>query len=200
MVLLVSLCFDYEYFDQDRNVLRYFQGTKHHMLTYRKSDHLVVIGYADSDYAGCVDTRISTFGYIFLLAGESISWKSVKQYLIAASTMEAEFGACFKATLQANWLQNFILGLGLVDSISKPLRIYCDNTAAVFFPKNDKYSKGAKHMELKHFSVKEEVQKHKGTIEHISTKLMIADPLTKGLPPKIFFEHVERMSLINNNE
>ena len=155
------------------------------MLTYRKSDHLEVIGYTDSNYAGCVDTRKSTFGYVYLLAGGAISWKSVK-LVIAASTMEAEFVACFEATVQANWLQNFILGLGVIDNISKPLKIYCDNSATVFFSKNDKYSKGAKHMELKYFDVKEEVQKRRVSIEHISTNLMIADPLTKGLPPKLY--------------
>ena len=57
--------------------------------------------------------------------------------------------ACFEATVQGLWLRNFISGLGVVDSIAKPLRIQCDNTAAVFFSKNDKYSKGAKHIELK---------------------------------------------------
>ena len=79
--------------------------------------------------------------------------------------MEAEFVACFEATVQANWLRNFISGLGVVDSIFKPLKIYCDNSATVFFSKNDKYSKGAKHMELKYFAVKEEVQKR----NHVST-------------------------------
>ena len=97
-------------------------------------------------------------------------------------------------------MRNFFSGLGLVESIFKLLKIYCDNTATVFFSKNDKYSKGAKHMELKYFSVREEVQKHKVTIEHISTKLMIVDPLMKELPPKTFVEHVERMGLINSNE
>jgi hypothetical protein len=170
------------------------------MLTYRRSDQLEVIGYSDSDFAGCVDTRKSTFGYVYLLAGGSISWKSAKQSVIAASTMEAEFVACFEATVHANWLRNFILGLGLVDSIAKPLKIYCDNSAAVFFSKNDKYSKGAKHMELKYFAVKEEVQKHRVSIEHISTNLMIADPLTKGLPPKVFCGHVENMGIMAINE
>jgi len=118
------------------------------MLTYRKSDHLEVIGYTDSNFADCMNTRKSTFGYIYLLAGGTISWKSTKQYVIVASTMEAEFMACFEATIQANWLRNFI---------SKPLKINYDNFASIFFSKNNKYSKGAKHMELKYFVIKEKV-------------------------------------------
>jgi len=42
-----------------------------------------------------------------------------------------------------------------MNNIARPLRIYCDNFVAVFFSKNNKYSKGAKHIELKYFSVKE---------------------------------------------
>ena len=110
--------------------------------------------------------------------------------------MEAEFVACFEAMVQGLWLRKFISGLGIVDSIAKPLKIYCDNSAAVFFSKNDKYSKGAKHMEIKYFAVKEEVQKQTITIQHISTEMMIADPLTKRLPPKIFHEHVERIGIV----
>ena len=93
------------------------------MLTYRKSDHLEVIDYTDSDFAGCVDKRKSTFGYVYLLARGAISWKSAKHFVIAASTMEAAFVACFEATVQANWLRNIVSGLGVVDSISKPLKI-----------------------------------------------------------------------------
>ncbi|XP_048231321.1 secreted RxLR effector protein 161-like [Ricinus communis] len=124
------------------------------MLTYRRSKHLEVIGYSDSDFAGCVDTRKSTLGYIFLLAEGTISWKSVKQSVIVVSTMETEFVACFEATVHGIWLQNFILGLGIVESIARLLKIRCDNSAAVFFSKNDKYSKSAKHMEIKYFIVK----------------------------------------------
>ena len=156
-----------------KKVLRYLQGTKDHMLTYRRSDSLEIVGYSDSDYAGCVDSRKSTFGYIFLLAGGAVSWKSGKESIIATSTMEAEFVACFEATVHALWLQNFVLGLRIVDSIARPLRMYCDNSAVVFFSKNDKYSKGAKHMELKYLSVKEEVQKQKVSIEHIDTQSQI---------------------------
>ncbi|XP_052724118.1 secreted RxLR effector protein 161-like [Vigna angularis] len=183
-----------------KKVLRYLQGTKNHMFTYKRSNHLEVIGYTDSDFAGCIYTRKSTYGYLYLLARGAISWKSAKQSVIATSTMEAEFVACFEVTIQANWLRNFISGLGTVDSIAKPLKIYCDNSATVFFSKNDKYSKGAKHMELKYFVVKEEIQNHKVSIEHISTDFMISDPLTKGLPPKLFVDHVKNMGIMSTTE
>jgi len=84
---------------------------------------------------------------------EAISYASV----VLAYTMKAEFVACFETTIQANWMQNFILGLEIVDSIARLLKMYCDNSATVFFSKNNKYSKSAKHMELKYFVVKEEV-------------------------------------------
>ena len=61
-----------------KKVLRYLQRTKDFMLTYRHSDLLEVIGYADADYAGCADDLKSTSGYLFMLAGGAISWKSVK--------------------------------------------------------------------------------------------------------------------------
>ena len=168
------------------------------MLTYKRSDQLEVIGYSDADFAGCVDSRKSTSGFVFLLADWAISWKSVKQSITASSTMEAEFVACFEATSHALWLRNFISGLGVVDSIARPLRIYCDNTAAVFFSKNGKYSSGSKHMEIKYLVVRERVQKQQVSIVNLSTTLMVVDPLSKGLPPKTYKEHVKRMGLWRN--
>ncbi|XP_074314464.1 secreted RxLR effector protein 161-like [Silene latifolia] len=107
-----------------KKVLRYLKGTMNKMLTYRHTDQLEVIGYADSDFGGCVDSRKSTFGYVFALAGEAISWKSAKQTIIASSTMEAEFVACFEATIQALWLRNFLSGLSVMNSVARPLKIY----------------------------------------------------------------------------
>jgi hypothetical protein len=60
-----------------KKALRYLQGTKHVMLTYRKFDELKFVGYADADFAGG-DSRKSTSGYIFTLAGGAILWKSSK--------------------------------------------------------------------------------------------------------------------------
>ena len=46
--------------------------------------------------------------------------ESAKQSIIASSTMEVEFVACFEVTIHALWLQNFISGLGVVDTITRP--------------------------------------------------------------------------------
>lgn len=73
-----------------------------------------------------------------MMAGGAVSWRSAKQTLIATSTMEAEFISCFEATLHGGWLKSFISRLKIMDSISKPLRIYCDNSVAVFMAKNNK--------------------------------------------------------------
>ena len=62
-----------EHWKAAKRVLRYLKKTRDFMLTYRKSDHLEIIGYSDSDFEGCQDSRKSTSGYIYLLAGGAIS-------------------------------------------------------------------------------------------------------------------------------
>ena len=96
------------------------------MLMYRRTDNLEVIGYSNSDYVGYIDSQKSTSGYAFMLVGGAISWKSAKQTLTATSTMEVEFMSFFEATSHGVWLKSFIYGLRVVDSISMPLKIYCD--------------------------------------------------------------------------
>ena len=61
-----------------------------------------------------------------------------KQTLNATSTMEAKFIFCFEASSHGVWLKSFISGLRIVDSISRPLKLYCDNLAAIFMTKNNK--------------------------------------------------------------
>ena len=57
----------------------------------------------------------------------------MKQTLIATSTMEAEFVSCFEATSHGVCLKSFISSLIVFDSIERSLRLYCDNSAIVFF-------------------------------------------------------------------
>ena len=163
-----------------KKVIRYLQGTKDYMLMYRQTDNLDLVGYSDVDFTGCVDSRKSTYGYIFLMVDGAVSWRSVKQTLIATSTMEAEFVSCFEATSQGVWLKSFISGLRVMDSISRSLRIFCDNSVAVFLAENNKSGSQSKHIDIKYLAIREHVKEKKVIIEHISTELMIVDPLTKG--------------------
>ena len=112
--------------------------------------------------------------------------------------MAAEFVSYFEATTQGVWLKSFISGLRVMDSISRPLRIFCDNSAAVFLAKNNKSGSRSKHIDIKYLAIREYVKEKKVVIEHISTELMIADPLTKGMPPFKFKDHVERMRFVSS--
>ena len=179
-----------------KKVMRYLQGTKDYMLMYRQTDNLDLVVYFDADFVGGVDSRKSTSGYIFIMAGEAVSWRSVKQTLIATSTIEAEFVSCFEATSQYVWLKSFIYGLRVMDFISRPLRIFCDNSATVFLAKNNKSGSRSKHIDIKYLAIREHVKEKQVVIEHISTELMIADPLTKGMSPMKFKDHVDRMGIV----
>ncbi|RVW73223.1 Retrovirus-related Pol polyprotein from transposon TNT 1-94 [Vitis vinifera] len=64
-----------------KKVLRYLQGTKDLMLTYQHTSLLDVVGFCDADFAGYIDDKKSTTGYIFMMVGGTVSWKSVKQTL-----------------------------------------------------------------------------------------------------------------------
>jgi hypothetical protein len=178
-----------------KKALRYIQGTKSLMLTYKRSDSLEIVGYSDSDFAGYLDTDRSMLGYVFKLVGGAISWSSSKQTIMTSSTMYTEFVACYEAVGQAMWLKKFVPGLRVVDSIEKPLKLYCDNEPAVLYADNNKKTKAAQHINIRFYVVKEKIQDQTISLEHISTKKMIADPLTKGLPPSVFREHLAGMGL-----
>ena len=43
--------------------MRYLRGTKDYLLTYKRSDHLEVADYSDSDYSDCPNDHKSTSRY-----------------------------------------------------------------------------------------------------------------------------------------
>ena len=128
-----------------------------------------------------------------MLAGGSISWKSHKQQLTTTSTMMAEYVAVYNATCHGMLLKNLIAGLKIVESISRPLKLYCDNSAAVNFSNSNSSTGAGLYLDTKYLFVRERVEENNLCIEHISTKIMLADPMTKGLPPKVFEELVSKM-------
>jgi hypothetical protein len=183
------------YWNGIKKALRYIQGTKGLILTYERSDNLEIVGYSDSDFAGCLDTDRSMSGYVFKLAGGAISWSSSKQTVMTSSMMYVEFVACYEAVGQTMWLKKFVPSLRVVDSIERPLKLYCDNEPALLYAHNNKKIKAVKHINIRFYVVKEKIQDQTISLEHISTKKMITDPLTKGLPPSVFREHLAGMGL-----
>ena len=93
------------------------------------------------------------------------------------------------------WLRNFITRLQVVKSIERPLRLFCDNKLADMYSNNTRSSSKSKHIEIKFLIGKERVQSSQMFIEEHWYKLLIADPLTKGLPPKVFHEHTTHMGI-----
>jgi hypothetical protein len=114
---------------------------------------------------------------------------------MTSSMMYAEFLACYEAVRQAMWLKKFVPGLRVVDSIERPLKLYCNNEPAVLYAHNNKKTNAARHINIRFYVVKKKIQDQTISLEHISTKKIIADPLTKGLPSSVFREHLADMDL-----
>jgi hypothetical protein len=109
--------------------------------------------------------------------------------------MYAEFVAYYEATRQTELLKKFVSGLRVVDNIEKSLKIYCNNEAAVHHSYNNKKTDPSKHINIKYYVVKEKIQEHAISLEHISINQMLVDPFIKDLPPNVFNEYVSDMGL-----
>jgi hypothetical protein len=137
------------------------------MLTYERSGSLKIVGYSDSDFAGYLDTDRYTSGYLFKLTGGAISWSSSKQTVMTSSMIYTEFVACYEAVGQTMWLKKFVPGLRVVDSIERPLKLYCNNEPSILYAHNNKKIKAVKHINIRFYIVKEKIQDHTISLEHI---------------------------------
>ena len=104
--------------------------------------------------------------------------------------------ACYEATCHAIWLRNFILSLEVVHSISRPLKLFCNNFAVVSFSRNTRSTSRSKHIDVKFFFVKEKAVEFLISVDHMPITSMLANPLTKYSPICVFQEHVTRMGLL----
>ena len=101
----------------------------------------------------------------------------------------------FEATSHGVWLKSFIYGLKVVDSIFRSLKIYCDKSVAIFMAKNNKSRCRNKHIDIKYLAIRERVKEKIVVIEHVDSKLMIADHFIKDMSPLKFKDHVDRLGL-----
>lgn len=177
-----------------KRILRYLRGTMDYVLCYKGSD-LRLVGYSDADWGSDLDERKSTSGYTFLLNNGAITWSSKKQSCIALSTMEAEYVACSAAVQEAVWLRRFLQHLEIVTDASDPVTIHCDSTAALAYAKDPKYHGKSKHIDIRYHYIRDMVAHKEVVLKHISTSLMIADPLTKPIARNAFQAHVRSLGL-----
>ncbi len=165
-----------------KGVLRYLTGTLDYGITFAGGD-TTVIGYCDADFAGDLDTRRSTTGYVFIMNGGAISWQSKRQPTVAASTTEAEYMAAAQATKEALWLRKLLADLKLDTGT---MIIKADNQSAIKILKNPILSARSKHIDVIYHFARERVARQDVKFEYIDTEHMIADALTKAVPKTKF--------------
>ena len=159
-------------------ILRYLCGTKNRCLCLG-GGNVSIIGYTDSDYAGCSDSRKSTSGYIFQFMGGAISWRSRLQKCTALSTTEAEYVAASEACKEAVWLSRLACDMG----ISKLVPIlFCDSQSAIALAKNPVYHAKTKHIGVRYHFIRECIAAGYISLEKVVSQENAADALTKALP------------------
>jgi hypothetical protein len=158
-------------------VVRYITGTLEAGVTFGGSEEQLV-GYCDADYAGDVDSRRSTTGYVFLIYGGAASWSSRLQPTVAASTVEAEYMSAAQAAKEALWLRKLCANLGIAGGT---IQIYGDNQGALQLLKHPIASQRSKHIDIMHHFVRERVTRGELRYDYVPTAQMVADILTKAL-------------------
>jgi hypothetical protein len=168
-----------------KRLLRYLRKTSHSSLLYSGSSSSSSLtykleGWCDAEWAGDIDTRRSTTGYLFKLNGNLLSWHSKKQQVVALSSTEAEYVAAATATKELVWLQTLLSEIGY--SIQMPCTIFSDNQSSIALSKNPRFHERSKHIEIKYHFLREKVETNVLQLEYTPTGIMWADILTKSLP------------------
>ena len=132
----------------------------------------------DSDFAGDVDKRKSTTGYVFALAGAAVSWVSKLQTIVALSTTEAEYMAATQACKEAIWIQRLLEELG---HKQENIALFCDSQSALHIARNPAFHSRTKHIGVQYHFVREVVEDGRVDIQKIHTNDNLADALTKPI-------------------
>lgn len=105
-------CYTYTHWNAVLRIVRYLSGTRDYKLSLGGNNPISLLGFTDSDWANCLDTRRSVGGHAYTLGSGIISWQARKQKTVAASSCEAEYGAAFEASKEAIWLRTLLGAIG----------------------------------------------------------------------------------------
>lgn len=140
-------------------ILQYLKSTPGQGILLPKDGGHNLIAYTDSDWLGCPDTRRSGAGYLLLLGGAPISWKSKKQSVVSRSSAEAEYRAMATTVNEVLWLRWLLKELNLEQT--NPTQLFCDNLAVKHIANNPVFHERTKHVKMDCYFVKERVEQRK---------------------------------------
>ncbi|GJX43120.1 retrotransposon protein, putative, ty1-copia subclass [Tanacetum coccineum] len=174
-----------------KNILKYLRNTKDMFLVYGgdMKRELRVSCYTDVGYLTDADDMKSQTGYVFVLNGGAVDWKSTKQSIFATSPTDAEYIAAFDASKEAVWIR-------IVPTIEEPINMYCDNIGAIAIAKDHGVTKGARHFHVKVYYLRETIEMGDVRIEKVDTYDNLADPFTKALAFPKHSELTEKIGMI----
>ena len=183
-----------QHIDAVRRIFKYIVGTLDVGIKYRKDGSSSLLAYSDSDYAGAVDGRKSTAGYVLMLAGGPVSHNSKRQSIVALSSCEAEYIGLTEAGKEAIWLTHLLAELGQ-HTAGAPIHLNGDNQGAIALTANPEHHRRTKHIDVRHHWIREAVQQGQFQIGYVPTKQMIADGFTKPLPFPAFRSFISMLGM-----
>ena len=177
-----------------KRILRYIKGSLNLGLVFHSCDDYKLYGLSDADWAGDESDRKSYSGYLFRIGCASISWKSLKQSVVALSTAEAEYIALCSSTQHTIWLKNLLNELLI--QCNESVVIYEDNQGTIELAKNPKHNHRTKHIDLKYHFVRDAVMDHIIKVKYCPTEDTMADIFTKALS-KVKFEKMRTLVCVD---
>ncbi|GKD38771.1 uncharacterized mitochondrial protein-like protein, partial [Tanacetum coccineum] len=160
-------------------VLRYLKATVGQGILLPNTTKTGLVAYCDADWLGCPLSRRSRPGYVLLLGGAPISWKSKKQLVVSRSSAEAEYRSMATAVSEIMWVRWLLKELDVV--VVGPTPLFCDNLAAKHIANNPIFHERTKHVEMDCYFVRERAERKEIVPVHINSRQQIADLLTKPL-------------------
>jgi hypothetical protein len=160
-------------------VMRYLDSTVDMPLVLAADDSGQIRWWIDSSFAVHDDMKSHTGGTMSMGKG-SVYSTSGKQKLNTRSSTEAEVVAVHDVLPQLMWTGNFLSEQGFP---VKESLLYQDNTSSILIEKNGRNSctKRSRHMDIRYFFIKDQVESKRVRIEHCPTADMVADYFTKPL-------------------
>jgi hypothetical protein len=166
-----------------KRILRYLKYTPSIGLWYPHGACFELLGYSDSDFAGCRVNRKSTSGGFHFLDRSLVAWSSKKQNSVALSTMEVEYISAGACCAQILYLKQSLLDYGVVlDRVP----LLCDNESAVKIANNPVQHSRAKHIDIRHHFLRDHVAKGDIVLCGVRSEEQLADIFTKPLDENTF--------------